>query len=187
MVLGSRNRERFWITLTVRFAFGFLFLIAAINILFCQYDESQTPMQNIGNIQKNMTAFVDLQSKSYETSWLNIKVNTGPIDEATGASKEQLQLGMLGIRYFLYAMPVIFLLLAIPLITGIFSRVALRLSAIFLVMLGLGKYVVDFKTGITMTTLQDFIFAMMICMALFIGSKEEVAEREALPEEAAVR
>ena len=178
MVLGSRNRERFWIALTVRFGFGFLFLIAAINILFLEWSESKTIRENFENIPASLQTFADIQSKYYETSWMNFKVNTGPVDPITGAG-EQTQIGMMGIKLFLKSMPFVFLGLSVFLLTGIFWRLALRLSAFYLVMLGIGKYVVDFRTGQTLTTLQDFTFAMFIFLALFILSREDSDEDEA--------
>ncbi len=177
MRLGSRDRERFWIALTVRFAFGFMFLIAAINILFLNWQESQTIAQNVGRIGESLKSFADIQSKSYETSWMNIKIDYGQSDPVTGAPKEQMQLGMIVIRYFLYSMPVVFAVLSFLLITGILLRPALRLSALYLVCLGLGKYVVDFKTGMSFTTLMDFTCAMFIVLALFTLSKEESPAR----------
>ncbi len=174
MVLGSRNRERFWTALTVRFAFGFMFLIAAINILFLDWQENLPLAQNFAKIPDNLTAFADLQWKSYETSWINIKIPYGEKDPATGASRDVAKVGMMGIRWFLIAMPFVFLVLSFFLLTGLFLRPALRASAIYLVMLGLGKYLVDFKTGVTQTTLQDFLYAMFITLALFVLSKEDV-------------
>jgi hypothetical protein len=189
MVLGSRDRERFWISLIVRFAFGFMFLTAAINMFFLSWDESLPWQKNLttDKVKTSLNDFVALQSKAYETSWLNIKVNTGEVDLATGTSTEQLQLGMLGIQYFLYSMPFVFILLSTMLLTGIFLRTGLRLSALYLVMLGIGKYIVDFKTGITMTTFSDFTYALFICMALFATSKESSLSRVEVEEEIPAR
>ena len=76
------------------------------------------------------------------------------------------------VKGFLYAMPFVFALLSVLLLTGFFLRPTLRFSAIFLVLLGLGKYLTDFKTGTTLTTLQDFVYAFFIVFALFALSKE---------------
>ena len=42
MTFGNRDKERFWIALTVRFAFGMMFLMAALNI-FTYYDRKDPP------------------------------------------------------------------------------------------------------------------------------------------------
>jgi hypothetical protein len=187
MVLGSRDRERFWIALTVRFAFGFLFLIAAINILTLSWSETASLSENIQKVGTSLDSFAAIQSKYYESSWMNVKIDYGAINPTTGASENQLQLGMLVIRYFLFSMPFVFAFLSFLLITGIFYKAALRLSALYLVMLGLGKYVVDFKTGMTLTTLSDFTYAMFICLALFTLSKEQAPARGEEVEEVPVR
>jgi uncharacterized membrane protein YphA (DoxX/SURF4 family) len=177
MVLGRRHRERFWTALTVRIAFGFMFLIASMNILFLDWDESKTPSENFSKIPANVTTFSDAQAKAYETTWINAKFPYGEKDPQTGAVKESPQIGLVAIKAFLMAMPFILLVLSLLLLTGLFLRPALRLSAIYLVLLGLGKYIVDFKTGVTATTMQDFLYAMFITLALFVLSKEDVPAR----------
>lgn len=172
MVLGRRHRERFWTALTVRIAFGFMFLIASMNIFFNDWEEGKTFPENFAKIPANLTGFTDAQSKPYETSWINIKIPRGEKDPATGASPEVLELGMIAIKGFLKAMPFVLLVLSLLLLTGIFLRPALRLSAIYLVLLGLGKYLVEFKSG-GATTMQDFLYAMFITLALFVLSKED--------------
>ena len=162
MVLGNRDHERFWIALVIRFAFGFMFLIAAMNILFSEWSPQKDFFENAGT---NLPAFVDGLSKPYEASWVNFKLF-------------QKDLGIGVVRGFLYAMPFIFTVLSILLLTGLWYRIALRASAIFLVLLGLGKYLTDFRSGNTVTTLQDFMYAMFITLALFTLSKEP-AEGEA--------
>ncbi len=173
MALGSRNRERFWIALIVRFAFGFMFLIASINIFFSGWQEGSSFKENFQQIGPNLTSWTDLMSKPYEETWINIKIHSSEVDAATGAPAKQTEVGMMIVRGFLYAMPFIFLVLSLFILTGLFYRMALRLSALFLVMLGLGKYLVDFKTGTTLVTLQDFMYAMFITMALFVLSRED--------------
>lgn len=169
MVLGSRDRERFWIALIVRFAFGFMFLIAAINIFFSSWNEDASIM---ANATKNVGDFVDGLSKPYETSWVNIKLQSSTVEPSTGAPRDVNELGIKVVRGFLYGMPFVFAVLSILLLTGLFVRPALRASALFLVVLGLGSYLRDFKSGSTLTTLQDFMYAMFITLALFTLSKE---------------
>lgn len=176
MVLGSRDRERFWIALTVRFAFGFMFLIAAVNIFFMDWQENLSFAENFANINASLKTFAESQSKPYEASWINVKIPYGEKDPVTGAPVSVAPVGMTAIRWFLFAMPFVFLVLSIFLLTGIFLRPALRASAIYLVLLGLGKYLTDFKSGVTMTTLQDFLYAMFITLALFTLSKEDIEE-----------
>jgi len=178
MVLGSRDRERFWIALIVRFAFGFLFLIASINIFFHDWQEGSTFGENWQNIIPSLKAWGEKMSEPYKATWINIKIDGSEVDETTGAPKNQYEVGMTCIHGFLYSMPFIFLALSILLLTGLFYRIALRLSALFLVLLGLGKYLVDFKTGATMVTLQDFMYAMFITLALFVLSREGGPEEE---------
>jgi len=175
MVLGDRDRERFWIALTVRFAFGFMFLIAAVNIFYSDWNPT---LSGFGNASANLKAFVDGLSKPYETSWVNFKLQ-GDVDPKTGAPGAQTQLGLSVVRAFLYAMPFAFTALAALLLTGLFFRPALRASAILLVLLGLGKYLTDFRSGNTVTTLQDFMYASFITLALFVLSKEKPADPEA--------
>jgi uncharacterized membrane protein YphA (DoxX/SURF4 family) len=181
MVLGRRNRERFWIALTVRIAFGFMFLIASMNIFFNDWEESKTFSENFSKIPANLTTFSDSQSKAYETTWINAKFPYGEKDPQTGATKEAPQIGLTAIKWFLMAMPFILLALSLLLLTGLFLRPALRLSAIYLVLLGLGKYLVEFKSG-GATTMQDFLYAMFITLALFVLSKDDVPAQVAAEE-----
>jgi hypothetical protein len=172
MKLGDRDRERFWIALTVRLGFGFMFLIAAVNIFFSDRD----PDKSLGeNAATNLNAFVDGLSKPFESTWINVKYHSETNPE-TGAPAKETAIGMMVISAFLYAMPFVFSVLSLLLITGLLLRPALRASAIFLVLLGLGKYLTDFRTGNTLTTLQDFLYAMFISLALFVLSKEPELE-----------
>ena len=159
MRLGNRDHERFWIALTVRVAFGFLFLIAAINIVFSDWNDNVGKLDNAKNGVEN---FVTKISKPYETSWVNVKIGG-------------TEIGIVFVKFFLSAMPFIFLTLSFFLLTGLLLRPALRASALFLVLFGLGKYVTDFSSGNTITTLQDFMYAMFITLALFVLSKEPEA------------
>ena len=186
MVLGSRDTERFWIALTVRFAFGFMFLIAAMNILFFKWDDAVSVGENFSRIKANVTAFVDIQTKGYEDSWVNVKYQGGAVAPATGTTTA-VPIGMTCFKVFVAAMPVVFFILSVLLLSGLFLRPALRASAIYLILLGLGKYLVDFKTGVTQTTLQDFMYAMFITLTLFVLSKENTPVREEVQEEVAAR
>ncbi|MGH9363367.1 MAG: hypothetical protein ACRD2T_15765 [Thermoanaerobaculia bacterium] len=177
MRLGNRDHERFWIALTVRIAFGFLFLFAALNIFFAELNPDLTLSGNAG---ENLKKFVAGQSAPYEASWINLKWR-GAIDPATGAPAGQRELGMGLVRGFLYGMPFVFAVLSVLLLTGLLLRPALRAGAIFLVLMGLGKYITDFRSGSTITTLQDFLYAVFITLALFVLSKEP--ERMGLREE----
>jgi hypothetical protein len=189
MTLGSRSQERFWIAVTVRFAFGFMFLIAAINIFFHQWDSTASVIGNVGKIPENLKAFAEIQTKGYADTWLDIKFPYGAVNPQTGATDSAVEVTMTVMRGFVMAMPVVFIFLAAFLLSGFMFRAALRFSAIYLVMLGLGKYVTDFKTGVTPTTLQDFVYAMFITLALFVLSKEEAPARAEVEEreEVAVR
>jgi len=167
MVFG--NRERFWIALIVRFAFGFMFLTSAINIFVSDWDPNLTAIQNS---KQNLRSFVNNLSRPYQDSWINIKYSSREKDPATGAPARVTEIGMAIVRAFLYAMPFIFALFSVLLLTGFFLLPALRGAALFLVLLGLGKYLTDFKSGNTLTTLQDFTYAMFITLALFALSRE---------------
>ncbi len=169
MTIGNRAWDRFWILLTVRIAFGFMFLISAMNIFFYEWDEKKTKLENFSNNLE--TVFVEGLSKPFGDSWINLKIPYGKPDPATGARKVA-DLGLMVVKAFLRAMPFIMAVLSILLLTGLFVRPALRASAIFLVLLGLGKYLTDFKSGSTITTLQDFMYAMFITIALYTTSKE---------------
>ena len=169
MVLGDRDRERFWIALTVRTAFGLMFLIAAINIFFA--DPGAT-------VSANLDSFVTGLSKPFETTWVSAKFHSWDTDPQTGAPTHEYQVGMPIIWGFLYAMPFVLAVLSILLLTGLFLRPALRASAIFLVFLGLGKYLTDFRSGNTLTTMQDFMYAMFITFALFTLSRERPVDPE---------
>ena len=53
----------------------------------------------------------------------------------------------------------------------------MRFGAFFMILLGLGKYV----TGDADTTMQDFMFATMLCAGLYISSREQSAEPSPMP------
>ena len=172
MNFGNRDNERLWIALIFRFAFGFLFLFAAINI-FTYYDTKEPPQENrdlsFANLGKSLSDFEKDLSAPYADTWLNFKWKWWPIeyDEAL-KGRTSRDLGMPMIRWFVYVMPFIFLGLAICLLTGFGARVALRFGALYMVILGLGKY----ATGDTVTTAQDFLYAALLCLGLFLTARE---------------
>lgn len=172
MKFGNRDSERFWISVIVRFAFGFFFLIAALNI-FTYYDTKDPPpdeaQMSVTFLTKSVTSFAADLKTPYEYTWLNFKWTGWPLEVNPETNAPvAVDLGIHAVEYFLMAMPFIFLLLAILLLTGLWYRLALRLSAFYLVILGLGKYV----TGDSATTAQDFIYAAFICIGLFLSAKE---------------
>jgi hypothetical protein len=144
--------ERFWIAFILRFAIGFLFLFAALNIF------------NYGPEK-----FAADLSKGFQNTWL--------------ATLEIQQGGYTGldlVSYFLQGMPYVLAGLSVPILTGIFLRPALRLGALLLVMLGLGKYL----QNDVMTTAADFLFALIICIGLYFLSLDRgysTARREEVP------
>lgn len=172
--MGYRDKERFWIALTVRFAFGFLFLIAALNIF--TYHETKDPppgslsMYELGH--KSVTGFSKELAKPYESTWLNFKWKWWPLKPSPKTNVPVARdLGIDLVRWFLIGMPFVFTILGFCLLSGLFLYPALRLSAIFMVMLGLGKYI----AGDAMTAAQDFLFAAFICIGLYMSSGERDA------------
>jgi hypothetical protein len=121
------------------------------------------------SLRGGVDEFVKDLSVPYEASWLNFKWKGWPLkpDEATN-SVESKDIGIEAVKGFLYAMPFIFLILALMLLTGIAHRFALRVAALYLVILGIGKYV----TGDPATTAQDFVFAGFCCLGLFLSRPE---------------
>ncbi len=176
MNFGNRDNERLWIALIFRFAFGFLFLFAAINI-FTYYDTKAPAQENrdlsFANIGKSLSDSVTELSAPYENTWLNFKWKWWPAeyDEAT-KSYIAKDIGMPFIHGFVFVMPFIFLGLAICLLTGFGARVGLRFGALYMVVLGLGKY----ATGDTVTTAQDFLYAALLCLGLFLTAREPEEE-----------
>ena len=130
--------ERFWIVFILRFAIGFLFLFASIE----QF--------NFGPEK-----FADELSKGFQSTWL-ADVHVGTFT------------GLDLVRNFLFAMPYILGGLSVLILTGIALRPALRLGALVLVALGLGKYL---QKDIP-TTANDFLFALIICIGLYFLSLE---------------
>jgi len=143
--------ERFWIAFILRFAIGFLFLFAALNIF------------NYGPEK-----FAADLSKGFQNTWL------ANLDTGSGSYT-----GLDLVTYFLMGMPYVLGGLSIPILTGIFLRPALRLGALLLVMLGLGKYL----QNDVMTTAADFLFALIICIGLYFLSLDRTAYSTARREE----
>lgn len=137
--------ERFWIVFILRFAIGFLFLFASLNIF------------NYG-----AEKFAKDLAGPFEKTWM--------ADIEVGQWK-----AMDGVKGFLSGMPYILGGLAVPILTGIFLRPALRLGALLLVLLGLGKYLQNDVS----TTAADFLFALIICIGLFFLSLEKRWEARA--------
>jgi hypothetical protein len=133
--------ERFWIAFILRFAIGFLFLFAALNIFNYGPDKFSADL-----------------SKGFQNTWL-ANLELGP------------KTGLDIVTYFLHGMPYV--------LAGLFLRPALRLGALLLVMLGLGKYL----QNDVMTTAADFLFALIICIGLYFLSLDRysTARREELP------
>lgn len=133
-----RRTERFWIAFILRFAFGFLFLFAAVGIF--SYGPS------------NFSA--DL-AKPFETTWV------GGIPE----SSEFIKKFLLGVPY---AMGI----LSVPILTGIFLRPALRLGALLLVCLGLGKYIQNDTANMA----SNFTLAFIMCLGLYALDRDPADE-----------
>ena len=148
--------ERFWITFILRFAFGFLFLFAAIGIFSYGAEEFAADLARpiadswIGNVEASVVS-------TFQTDV-----------EFDDASRDAFATG------FLIAVPYIFCALSVCILTGIFLRPALRLGAIMMILLGLGKYL----TNDVATTADDFLFALIICIGLyFLGQQKKARER----------
>ena len=128
--------EKFWIIFILRFAFGFFFLFAAINIFTYGVDKFATEL-----------------GKGFEPTWIGNMAFAG-------------YTGMDFVNLFLHAAPYIMTALAIPILTGILLRPALRGGALLCICFGLGKYT---QNDIA-TTAADFLFALIICLGLYFMS-----------------
>ena len=133
--------ERFWITFILRFAFGFLFLFASLNIFSYGAESFATDL-----------------AKPFANTWL-AKIPDSDVF----------------LKYFLLGVPYVLGALSVPILTGIFVKPALRLGALVLVCLGLGKYI---QNDIA-TTASDFIFAFIICLGLYVLGQER-SEKESV-------
>ncbi len=103
--------ERFWIAFNLRFAFGFLFLFASLNMFSYGPDK-----------------FADDLSKPFESTWI------------WSIQGQRKWVGDF-IWGFLFTTPFVMGALSVPILTGIFAKPALRLGAFVLICLGLGKYI----------------------------------------------
>lgn len=196
----TSRTERFWISFILRFAFGFLFLIAAINIFSTGGPHDFGPHRFAMNLSKsfssgwmgNLLPEVEITIPQPEPASKK-KANTAgaaegaPAAPVAGDGAEKPAAAPARNKgktekvhptyFFLLGLPFVFAALAVPILLGIFLRPALRLGAILLVMLGLGKYIAD-STDLS-TTANDFFFAFLICVGLyFLGQQDRQAKLE---------
>jgi len=134
----SSKCERLWINLILRFGIGFLFLFAAINIF-----------------TYGVAKFAEDLAKGFEPTWLA---------KITLANYTGLQF----IKLFLQGAPFVMGALAIPILTGILARPALRIGALVFLFFGLGKYI---QNDIP-TSAADFLFAFITCAGLYVTARE---------------
>jgi len=132
--------ERFWILFILRFAIGFLFLFAALQ----QFDHGPAK-------------FAEDLSKGFSGTWM-ANVEVGPIGGVGPYT------GMDFIQGFLRCLPYVFAALAVLILTGLLLKTALRVSALLMISLGLGKYL---QSQDIATLVNDFFIAFIICVALF--------------------
>ncbi len=150
--------ERFWIKFIIRFAFGFLFLFVAIG----QFDGGSP-------IDHGPTWFAETLSKPFESSWVGAAI---PDITVTVDGKDVKRDPS---YYFLLALPYTFALLSIPILIGVFLRPALRIGAVLMVMLALGKYITSGPDIAPVT--DNFVLAFLICVGLyFLGQEEQASE-----------
>ena len=149
------NKERFWITLMLRIAFGFLFLFVALG----QFDAG-------GPRDSGPEWFSEKVAGTYSGTWLVGAFKSIGFSEGT----EPMQ-------FFLGCVPFIFAALSIPILTGLFLRQALRVGALFLILLGLGKYITSGTESITPTAM-NFLLAFLICFGLYFLGQEDEAGSE---------
>lgn len=148
------SKERFWITFMLRFSFGFLFLFVALG----QFDAG-------GPRDSGPEWFAEKLSGSFSGTWLVGALKSLPfVDD-----------GAAPLKYFLKCIPFVFAALSVPILTGLFIRPALRLGAILLILLGLGKYV---ATPDIAPTAANFLLAFLICFGLYFLGQEDEAEIE---------
>lgn len=140
--------ERFWIKFILRFAIGFLFLVAALGQF---YYGGADPLDG-------PRKFAEALSGGFKSTWI-ADIQVGSLSGVTFS------------YWFLLCLPYVFTGLATLILTGFFVRPALRLGAIVLICLGLGKYLQG-PDGIS-TTAFDYLFALIICIGLFFYSLEK--------------
>ena len=157
------TEERFWNTLMLRIAFGFLFLFVALG----QFDAG-------GPLDSGPTWFAEKVSDTYKGTWLAGGLKTiGFKDSINPETKEPY---FWPIRAFLGCVPYIFTILSVPILIGLFHRQALRIGALFLILLGLGKYITSGNDIIP--TAMNFMLAFMICFGLHFLGQEDQADSE---------
>lgn len=159
----TSTNERFWIGLILRFGFGFLFLFVAVG----QFDAGSP-------IDHGPTFFAETLSKPFASSWLgsvtpDIKYTVH--DEKTDKDKE---IARDPSYFFLLALPYTFAILSLPILIGVFHRPALRIGAVLLVMLGLGRYISG--DGDIGPTTNNFILAFLICVGLYFYGQTDRAK-----------
>ena len=147
-------KERFWITFMLRMSFGFLFLFVAVG----QFDAG-------GPTDSGPQWFADKLSSSYSGTWLAGAFKTVGFEKGTEPMK-----------LFLGCIPYIFAALSVPILTGLLLRPALRLAAILLIMLGLGKYITSGNDIVP--TAMNFLLAFLVCVGLHFLSQEDAADSE---------
>ena len=148
------TKERFWITLMLRIAFGFLFLFVALG----QFDAG-------GPLDSGTAWFAEKVAGTYKGTWLAGAFQSFGFTNGT----EPMQ-------FFLGCVPFIFAALSIPILTGLFLRQALRVGAVLLILLGLGKYITS-GTDIVPTAM-NFLLAFLICFGLYFLGQEDQADSE---------
>jgi hypothetical protein len=157
--------DRFWITFILRLGFGLFFAIAAINI-FCAGGPTDTGFE----------WFADNVSKAFTSTWLG-DIDTSIMGMVAAILPEHAQPSKSLCNYFLRALPFLFAAISLPILLGVFLRPALRLGALLLVLLGLGKYI---SSGQDLsTTAHDFFFAFLICSGLYFLGQEKAEEAPA--------
>jgi hypothetical protein len=183
--------ERFWISFILRLAFGFFFLFAAINIFNAGGPSDGGPqffarslskpfadtwMGDIPPVVASYTATnADGQVEQSASKLYWSRDVPGTIEVAGRELKKASESHWT--FYFLLGLPFVVAAISVPILTGLFLRPALRLGAVLLVLLGLGKYVTS-STDLT-TTANDFFFAFLICAGLyFLGQEKREEEQE---------
>jgi hypothetical protein len=152
----TSKKERFWIQFILRLGFGFLFLFVAV----AQFDAG-------GPNDDGPSTFAAQLSGPFAESWLgqivpDIKYTT-TVEERGGTKEVVVERDPS--YYFLLALPYTFAVLSVPILTGLFLRPALRLGAVLLVLLGLGKYITG--GGDVGPTVDNFVLAGLICGGLW--------------------
>lgn len=204
----TSRTDRFWIAFIMRFAFGFLFLIAAINIFSAGGPHDFGPHWFAMNLSKSYSdgwtgdLLPDVEITIPEPELAKKRAAAGdssvksedvpgaaagsPADAGRGKPDGQKPAKKKGktekvhpAYFFLFGLPFLFAALSVPILLGLFLKPALRVGAILFIVLGLGKYIAD--SSDLSTTANDFFFAFLICAGLyFLGQKESRGEAKLL-------